>query len=159
MIDSITLPLPTFDLKSFIADYRKFYRKWSDEDALVYFIVGVKKHGGTPDNFLEEDTEDEEKAILDALTEDGLKVFFMMHEPAADERFRAIDGKKRDSDDLDINLEDGYGFLVEVEDDKISLHPALYDGSSRSIPQLTLQGTCSVMEGPMMEFVDKFTRR
>ena len=156
MIDSITLPLSTFDLSAFIAAYRKFCRKWSGQDSVAHLIVGVKKHGGTPDNFLEEDTEDEEKAILDALTEDGLKVFFMMHEPAADERFRAIDGKKRDSDDLDINLEDGYGFLVEVEDDKISLHPALYDGSSRSIPQLTLQGTCSVMEGPMREFVSKF---
>ena len=83
----------------------------------------------------------------------------MLHEPAADERFLCIDGKKRHSDDLDINLEDGYGFLVEVEDNKISLHPALYDGSSRSIPQLTLQGTCSVMEGPMMEFVDNFLSR
>lgn len=83
----------------------------------------------------------------------------MMHEPAADERFRAIDCKKRDSDDLDINLEDGYGFLVEVEDNKINLHPALYDGSSRSIPQLTLQGTCSVMEGPMMEFALRFVTR
>lgn len=159
MIDSVTLPLSQFDLKSFIADYRKFYRKWSDEDSLVYFIVGVKKHGGTPDNFLEEDTEDEEKAILDALTEGGLKVFFMMHEPVADERFRAIDGKKRDSDDLDINLEDGYGFLIEVEDGQISLHPALHDGSSRSTPQLTLQGTCSVMEAPMTEFVSKFVRK
>ena len=78
----------------------------------------------------------------------------MMHEPTADERFLYIDSKKRDSDDLDINLEDEYGFLVEV--DKIRLHPALYDGSSRSIPQLNLQGTCSVLEGPMMEFINTF---
>lgn len=158
MIDSVTLPLSSFDLAAFIAGYRKFCRKWSGEDSVVHLIVGMNKHGDTPTNFLEEDTEDEERAIQDALTEAGLKVFFLMHEPAADDRFRCIDGKKRDSEDLDITLEDGYGFLAEVDDDKISLHPALYDGSSRSIPQLTLQGTCSVMEGPMMEFVNRFIR-
>jgi hypothetical protein len=159
MIDSVTLPLSTFDLKTFVADYRKFYRKWSEDDSLAYFIVGIEKHGDTPDNFLDEESEDEVQGILEAITSGRLKVFFMMHEPAADDRFRAIDGKKRNSDDLDINLEDGYGFLVEVEGDAISLHPALYDGSSRSVPQLTLQGTCSVMEGPMTEFVNKFRRR
>ena len=159
MIDSVTLPLSDFDLAAFIAAYRKFCRKWSGDDSVAYLIVGMKRHGDTPTNFLEEDEDDEEKAILNALTKEGLRVFFMLHEPAADERFLCIDGKKRHSDDLDINLEDGYGFLVEVEDNKISLHPALYDGSSRSIPQLTLQGTCSVMEGPMMEFVDNFLSR
>jgi hypothetical protein len=159
MIDSLTLPLSSFDLRAFVADYRKFYRKWSGEDSLVYFVVGVRKHGDTPSHFLEEDAGNGEVAILDAVTEDGLKVFFMLHEPAADDRFLCIDGKKRNSEDLDINLEDGYGFLVEVEGDNISLHPALYDGSSRSIPQLTLQGTCSVMEGAMMEFVNKFVRK
>ena len=156
MIDSVTLPLSSFDLKAFIAAYRKFCRKWSGEDSVTHLIVGIKRHGDRPDNFLEEDIEDEGEAIRDALTEDGLKVFFMLHEPAADERFLCIDGMKRHSNDLDINLEDGYGFLIEVEDNIISLHPALYDGSSRSIPQLTLQGTCSVLEGPMMEFVNKF---
>ena len=156
MIDSVTLPLSSFDLSAFIAAYRKFCRKWSGQASVAHLIVGMKRHGDMPTNFLEEDATDEEKAILDALTEDGLKVFFMMHEPTADERFLCIDRKKRDSDDLDINLEDGYGFLVEVEDNKISLHPALYDGSSCSIPQLTLQGTCSVVEGPMMEFINTF---
>ena len=156
MIDSVTMPLSSFDLNAFIAAYRRFSRKWSGEDSVVHLIVGMKKHGDTPTNFLEDDTENEEEAIREALTEAGMKVFFLMHEPAADDRFRCIDGKKRDSDDLDINLEDGYGFLVEVEGDKISLHPALYDGSSRSIPQLTLQGTCSIIEGPMMEFASKF---
>ena len=159
MIDSLTLPLSDFDLPAFIAAYRKFCRKWSGDDSVAYLIVGMKRHGDTPTNFLEEDEDDEEKAILNALTEEGLRVFFMLHEPPADDRFLCIDGKRRDSDDLDINLEDGYGFLVEVEGDKISLHPALHDGSSRSIPQMTLQGTCSVMEGPMMECVNKFVRK
>jgi hypothetical protein len=158
MIDSLTLPLSNFDLKGFIAGYRKFFRKWSDEDSVVYFVVGIKTYGDTPSHFLDDDPEDEELAVVKALTDGGLKVFFMLHEPSADDRFLCIDGKKRKSEDLDINLEDGYGFLVEVEGDKISLHPALYDGSSRSIPQLTLQGTCSVLEGPMMEFVQKFIR-
>jgi hypothetical protein len=158
MIDSLTLPLSDFDLPAFIAAYRKFCRKWSGEDSVAHLIVGMKKHGDIPSDFLEEDDGDEEGAILHALTGDGLKVFFMLHEPAADDRFLCIDGKKRDSEDLDINLEDGYGFLVEIENDKISLHPALYDGSSRSVPQLTLQGTCSVMESPMMAFLNKFIR-
>ena len=156
MIDSVTLLLSSFDLSAFIAAYQKFCRKWSGQDSVAHLILGMKRHGDTPTNFLDEDATDEEKALLDALTEDGLKVFFVMHEPAADERFRAIDGKKCHSDDLDTNPEDGYGFLVEVEDNKISLHPARYDGSSRSIPHLTLQGTCSVLERPMMEFVNKF---
>jgi len=156
MIHSVTLPLSSFDLAAFIACYLKFCREWSGEDSVAHLIVGMRRHGDTPTHFLEEGTEDEEEAIREALTEAGMKVFFLMHEPAADDRFRCIDGKKRDSDDLDINLEDGYGFLVEVEGDKISLHPALYDGSSRSIPQLPLQGTCSIIEGPMMEFVSQF---
>jgi hypothetical protein len=159
MIDSLTLPLSDFDLPAFIAAYRKFCRKWSGESSVTHLIVGMKKHGDIPSNFLEEDAGDEEGAIHAALTKEGLKVFFMLHEPTADDRFLCIDGKKRESEDLDINLEDGYGLLVEVEGDKISLHPALYDGSSRSIPQLTLQGTCSVMEGPMMEFVTTFIRK
>ena len=161
MIDSLVLPLSDFDLPAFIAAYRKFCRKWSGESSVSHLIVGLKTHGDTPTAFLDEDAsdEDEDEAILNALTEGGLRIFFMLHEPAADDRFLCIDGKKRNSEDLDVNLEDGYGFLVEVEGDKIGLHPALYDGSSRSLPQLTLQGTCSVMEGPMMEFVKKFTRR
>ncbi|MCG3775235.1 MAG: hypothetical protein JW395_2066 [Nitrospira sp.] len=89
---------------------------------------------------------------------DATKVFFMMYEPPADEWFLCIDGKKRKSEDLDINVEDGCGFLVEVEDDTLSLHPAPCDGSSRSIPQLTLQGTCSVLEEPMNKFLSKFTK-
>ncbi len=158
MIDSQTLPLAAFDLKGFVRDYATFCRKWSGDDSLGHLIVGIKKYGDTPESFLPDDVDDEQQAILDCLMNGGTKVFFMMHEPAADDRFRAIDGKKRNSDDLDINLEDGYGFLVEIEGSTISLHPALYDGSSRSIPQLTLQGTCSVMEEPMTEFVKKFTK-
>lgn len=157
MIDSLTLPISKFDLKSFISEYRKFYRKWSGSDSLAYFIVGMEKHGDIPTNFLDDGEDDQEKAVHAALTSYGAKVFFMLHEPAADDRFLCIDGKKRDSEDLDINLEDGYGFLVEVDGENISLHPALYDGTDDP-PQLTLQGTCSVLEKPMMEFVQQFVR-
>lgn len=158
MINSVALPLSNFDLLSFIATYRKFCRKWSGDDSLAYLIVGIQKYGDTPDNFLPDDVDDEQQAIHDALVNEGTKVFFMMHEPPADDRFLCIDGKKRKSEDLDINLEDGYGFLLDVEGDKIGIHPALYDGSSRSTPQLTLQGTCSILEEPMNKFLSKFVR-
>jgi hypothetical protein len=157
MIDSLSLPLSQFDLRSFIRQYRQFYRTWSGDDSLAYFIVGVEKHDDIPTNFLADDDEDQEEAIHEALTSDGAKVFFMLHEPAADERFLCIDGKKRDSEELDIGLEDGYGFLVEVNGENLSLHPALYDGSDDP-PSLMIQGTCSILEGPMMEFVQRFVR-
>lgn len=155
MIDSLTVPLSRFDLKSFISEYREFYRRWSGDDSLAYFIVGMEKHGDIPTNFLADVDEDLEDAIHEALVSGGAKVFFMLHEPAADDRFLSIDAKKRDSEDLDINLEDGYGFLVEVDGENISLHPALYNGSDDP-PQLTLQGTCSVLEEPMKAFVQRF---
>jgi len=158
MIESTTVPLAAFDLKGFVKDYAKFCRKWSGDDSLAYLIVGIQKYGDTPDNFLPDDVDDEQQAILGALVNEGTKVFFMMHEPPADDRFLCIDGKKRKSEDLDINLEDGYGFLLDVEGDKIGIHPALYDGSSRSTPQLTLQGTCSILEEPMKAFLSKFVR-
>lgn len=159
MIDSLVLPLSNFDLAAFVAACRKFYREWSGEDSLICFVVGLERYGDAPSGFLSEEVEDEEKAIWDALVEDGLKLFFMMHEPPADEQFLCIDGTKQKSDAIDIGVSDGYGFLVEVEGEKISLHPALYDGSSSPFPQLTLQGTCSVLETPMMEFLNKFVRK
>lgn len=158
MIDSVTLPLSSFDLKGFIAEYGQFHQKWSKDDPLAYFLVGMEKHGDIPTNFLADDEEDHEEAIHQALVSDRAKIFFMLHEPAGDDRFLCIDGKQRDSEDLDINLKDGYGFLVEVDGENISLHPALYDGSSEDYPQLTLQGTCSVVEKPMMKFLQRFVR-
>ena len=53
MIDSVTLPLSSFDLSAFIAAYQKFYRKWSGQDSVAQLIVGMKRHGDTPATSLE----------------------------------------------------------------------------------------------------------
>lgn len=65
--------------------------------------------------------------VLDALTEGRLKVGFILHEPTVDYRFLCVDGKKRRSDDLNFDLEDGYGFLIVFKDNTINLYPALHD--------------------------------
>ena len=156
MIDSVTIPIREFDLEGFIRGYSEFTFLWSGEESLVFFVTGIRKYGEIPGNFLAEDDTDEQRSIREALMK-GLKVFFAMHEPAADDRFLCIDGKRRKTEDLDLNLEDSYGFLVEVDGDLISLHPALYDGTSGR-PSLTVQGTCSVLEEPMNDFVGKWVK-
>jgi hypothetical protein len=93
-------------------------------------------------NFLPDGEEDGEEAIHQALLHDGAKAFFMLHKPTADDQFLSIDGKRRQSENLNIYLlniylEDDYGFLVEAEGNEISLQPALYDGSN-GLPSLLL---------------------
>ena len=60
------------------------------------------------------------------------------------------------SDEFDIGVADGYGFLVEVRDGNVNLHPALYDGSSGPIPSIDLQAHCSVMDEKMKAFAQRF---
>jgi hypothetical protein len=82
-----------------------------------------------------------------------------MHEPNADDRALCIDGKRRDTDEFDINLDDAYGFLVEVhDDDQISLHPALYESGYGPFPTITLQGRCGVLDACMTAFARRFVR-
>lgn len=156
MIDSLTIPWSQFDLAGFISAYQDFHRDWSGRDSVAYFIVGMKRYDSIPGNFLDDDDPDPSSSIAEHL-HDGLKVFFMMHEPPADDQFLSVDGQKRNSEDLDIGLEDGYGFLVELDDQIIHLHPALYDGSDAP-PSITLQGACCILEEPMMSFVQRFVR-
>ena len=86
-------------------------------------------------------------------------VFFQIHEPVCDDEALYIDGKRRESEDFDIKFADGYGFLVEVEGQNISLNPALYDGSSNSKPNIKLLGTCSILEKCMNSFIQKFIKK
>ena len=60
------------------------------------------------------------------------------------------------SDDFDIGVADGYGFLVEVRDGQVNLHPALYDGSSGPMPSIDLQARCSVMDAKIEGFAQRF---
>jgi hypothetical protein len=96
--------------------------------------------------------------VAEALLEHQAKVFFPMHEPLADEMALCIDGARRRVEDFDIGVADAYGFLVEVHDGQVSLHPALYDGSSGPLPTITLQGQCSVLDGCMEKFARRFVK-
>lgn len=154
MIESITVPLEQFNLKGFVEAYRKFYYKWAgdefDADPSLYILESFKSNPVPNDEGLDP---------IEVIKKKKHMVFFQMHEPVSDDKTLCIDGKRRDSDDFDIGLEDGYGFLVELEGKNISLHPALYDGSSNAIPSIELQGTCSVLEECMKSFVQKFIKK
>jgi hypothetical protein len=76
------------------------------------------------------------------LTERGWLLFFQLHEPLADDTALCIDGSREPSDKFDIGVADGYGFLVEVRDGQVNLHPALYNGSG-PMPSIDHQAHCS----------------
>jgi hypothetical protein len=151
MIDSLTVPLIQFDLEGFIEAYRRFYRAWAGDEFDPAFSVPVlQRHGDTPMVLLED------RDLLGELLDQGWLLFFAMHEPLAAQTALCIDGVRRACAEFDIGVSDSYGFLVEVEDYLISLHPALYDHSSREVPTLDLQGRCSVLDGCMDRFVRGF---
>ena len=153
MIETITVPFDQFDLTGFIEAYRSFYRQWSgvaDADASV---IVLEKFDNIPMPVLED------RDLFEELLELKWKLFFFLNQLLADDTTLCIDGEYRNSEDFDIGVADGYGYLIEVHDDKISLHPALYDGSSGPFPTLTLQGHCSVMDECMQHFAAQFIRR
>jgi hypothetical protein len=153
MIDSLTVPLIQFDLEGFIDAYRRFYRAWAGADVDPDFSVPVmQRHGETPMVLFEE------RDLLGEILDREWLLFFAMHEPLAGETALCIDGVRRKSADFDIGVSDNYGFLVEVEDYLISLHPALYDGTSGTVPTLDLQGRCSVLDDCMEDFARRFVR-
>jgi hypothetical protein len=153
MIETLTVPLDKFDLNRFIEAYRAFYREWAgddfDPDQTVPFM---EQFDSTPTPLRVD------RDLAEELVERGWKLFFQMHEPLADDQALCIDGKRRDADDFDIGVADGYGFLVEVHDGQISLHPALYDGTSGPFPTIDLQGRCSVLDGCMAKFARRFVQ-
>ena len=57
----------------------------------------------------------EDRDLISELTERGWLLFFQLHEPLADDTALCIDGTRVASDEFDIGVADGYGFLVEVE--------------------------------------------
>ena len=100
----------------------------------------------------------EDRDLFAELTELGWLLFFQVHEPLADDTALCIDGSREPSDNFDIGVADGYGFLVEVRDGQVHLHPALYDGSSGPMPSIDLQAHCSVLDEKMKAFARRFIR-
>ena len=156
MIDSVTVSLDTFDLRGFVDTCADFHKTLSGGGCFPASLLGIVKHGDTPSQAFDDDADVED--VMAMLQAGEAKLFFLMHEPIADNKFLCIDGEHRDSDDVDIGVADGYGYLVEVDDLSVSLHPALYDGSSGPYPRIDLQGTCSVLEKPMKQFVSRFMK-
>lgn len=153
MIDTITIPLDTFDLHGFIDAYRQFYRSWAGDELDPDASVMVAERFGDVPMPLYEDRD-----LVAELTELGWLLFFQLHEPLVDETALCVDGSRESSDDFDIGVADGYGFLVEIRDGQVHLHPALYDGSSGPFPSLDLQAHCSVMDEKMQAFAQRFAQ-
>ena len=151
MIDTITIPLDEFDLQGFIHAYREFYRSWAgdelDPDASV-MVVG--RFGDVPMPLCED------RDLVAELTELRWLLFFQLHEPLADDMVLCVDGSRESSDNFDIGVADGYGFLVEIRDGQVHLYPALYDGSSGPAPSLGLQAHCNVIDEKMQAFAQQF---
>jgi len=83
-------------------------------------------------------------------------VFFSMHEPLVGDAALAIDGKRRPCHSFGIRRTDAFGWLVEVRDEQVSLHPALYDASSVPAPTLDLRARCGPLDECMQRFVNQF---
>jgi hypothetical protein len=153
MTDTLTTLLEQYDLGGFIAAYRQFHFEWAggdtDPDASLYAMHGF---GGTPMPFPPGRPPAEELLA-------GSLLFFPMHEPLVADSALCCDGLRRDVEDFDIGDSDAYGLLVEVHDDKLSLHPTLLDGSSGRVPTLDLQGHCSVLDEPLRRFATQFVSK
>jgi hypothetical protein len=152
VIDSLTVPIEEFDLEGFLEAYRRFHRDWAGDDRADLSVDVLKRHGDTPLSLYEG------RDLRGELLERGWLLFFPLHEPLATETALCIDGTRRRSEEFDIGVTDGYGFLVEVSEGQISLHPALYDHSSGAVPRLELQGRCSCLEEMMSRFGRRFVR-
>lgn len=151
MIATITVPLDEFDLRGFIDAYREFYRSWADDDISPDQSVTVAERFGDVPMPVYDDRD-----LFEELTEQAWLLFFQLHEPLAAETAFCIDGKREQSEEFDIGVTGAYGFLVEVHDGQVSLHPALYDGSSGPLPRFDLQAHCSVMDEKMKSFAEQF---
>ena len=154
MIDTITAPLAKFDLQGFLDAYREFYRSWAGDDP---DDLDADKSVTVCERFVDVPVPVyEDRDLVAELTERGWLLFFQLHEPLAVDTVLCIDGRREPSDDFDIDVADGYGFLVEIRNGIVNLHPALYDGSSGPIPSLDLQAHCSVMDEKMKAFAQRF---
>ena len=149
MIDTYTYSPEHFDLDAMFEAYCDFVRSWDYDVDPVESVILLDGFDAVPmPNY-------DGIAPRSALVEDGTLVFLGLHQTPADDTTLCVDGTHEDSDNLDIGLGDVYGILVELRDGTLSIHPALYDGSSGPRPSVTIQGTCSCME----KRIDKFVRR
>ena len=154
MIDTIKVPLENFDLKGFIDEYREFYRSWAGDEADPDLSVSIANPFGDVPMPLHEKAD-----LVEGTVDEGWLVFLQLHEPLADGAALYVGGTREPSEKCDIGVADGYGFLVEVRDGMVSLHPALYDGSSELEPSLDLQAQCSVMDEKMRAFAERHIKR
>ena len=154
MIESITIEREQFDLEAFYDAYKAFYREWAGSAADPDHSLPVMEQFGAEPRTLYEDRDP-----LDELTNRQWMLFFPLHEPVLEKTVLCVDGIRRPSDQFDIGIADNYGFLVEVHDGQVSLHPALYDVLSNPIPSIDLQGRCSVMDQCLKEFAHRFITR
>ena len=149
MIETLYVARADFDLDGFIEGYRQFYAAYAGDtnaDMLVSYVKSIDdtpmpNHDGTPPK---------------ELLERGLKVFFQSHVSTVEETVLCIDRGFRRSELFDINVADGYGWLLEVEDERVALYPCLYDGTSGPFPALHVQSQCSVLDDAMMSYARKF---
>jgi len=149
MIDTIQVPIERFDLDAFLEGYRRLYSFWAGDDDDPDQSVTVAARFGDPPMPLYEDRD-----LREELLDRERLLFFHMHEPLADDTALCIDGSRELSDNFDIGVADGYGFLLEIRDSIVNVYPALYDGSSGPFPTLDLQSHCSVLDEKMKRFAE-----
>lgn len=152
MIETITAPLARFDLQGFLDGYRDFYRSWAGGDDADSSVSVMRRHGDIPEPLYED------RDLAGELLERGWLLFFPMHEPLMGETARCIDGVERDVDEFEVGSADQYGWVVEVSDGQVQLHPALYEGGSGPTPSLDLQGRCGVLDDCMEGFARRFLK-
>lgn len=153
MIDTIQAPLDRFDIDAFLQGYRNMYRAWAGEDVDADQSVSIVERFGDPPVPVRQAVD-----LREELLERGRLVFFQLHEPLGTDTAVCIDGSREPSENFDIGVADGYGFLVEIRDGVVSLHPALYDGSSGPFPSLDLQAHCAVLDEKMKRFAESCIR-
>jgi hypothetical protein len=102
----------------------------------------------------------EEREVEVELAEHGRLVFFPFHEPIARDEVKCLDGSvyvdDEDEAQLDIDVADSYGYVVEVRGGQIAIRGALYDGSSGPAPTPQMVEECGVLEERMGAYVQRF---
>ena len=155
MIDTITVALDDFDLAGFIEAYRRLYRSWARPEANPDVSVPAIRHFGDAPEAIHA-----ERDLVGELVDMGWLLFFQVHEPLITAPGLCIDGSHVDPDCLVVGPADGFGFLVEVRDGMIHLHPAFYDGTANEDnPTIVLKDHCGVLDETMQQFAMRFIKR
>ncbi len=129
MIDSISVPLEEFDFVRFFAAIEEFCCCCApDEERDHRFIHALKQHGDIPL------PPPEGQNVIKALLKGELMLFFPMHQPLVATGALAVDGRRRPFRSFGIRCRDAYGWLVEVHDGMVSLHPRSWTAPRRDFP-------------------------